>query len=385
MPYLIGLLDYAFQNNKNLVLFGSKAGRGYDGNSMYTYEHILSSENNLEPVYMIRDENLYKSLREQEKPVAKLRSLKGAYLLVRADTACHSDGLTDIAAEEGWVPQGTTIVYLRHGEPVKFGNKCFSKEEIRQRRLKNDYFITTSRYMIDIYKKYSTFNINSYQVTGYPRNDILFTEDNDGIKEKIGVNSYDNILLYAPTKRLEDRWEDCLCLFPFFDYDSEKLQDLLKQTNTLLLIRLHYKDSTKLDTEWRRELQKEIKDLLTISHIELANQNQVNETNKLLPYVDALVTDYSSIYHDFLLLDRPLAFIPYDYEKFNSKVGFKYDYFENLPGHCLDSYEDFEEFLYNFISNEDQYLEDRRELCEKIHKYQDGDSSARVTELIKDI
>ena len=41
-----------------------------------------------------------------------------------------------------------------------------------------------------------------------------------------------------------------------------------------------------------------------------ANQDKFEDVMELLKYVDVLITDYSSIYIDFLLLDRPIIFLP---------------------------------------------------------------------------
>lgn len=50
----------------------------------------------------------------------------------------------------------------------------------------------------------------------------------------------------------------------------------------------------------------------------------------LLPLVDVMITDYSSIYLDFILLNRPILFLLYDREKYESKDRELHDYFENF-------------------------------------------------------
>ena len=47
-----------------------------------------------------------------------------------------------------------------------------------------------------------------------------------------------------------------------------------------------------------------------------ANQDKFEDVMELLKYVDVLITDYSYIYIDFLLLDRPIIFLPYDIDDY---------------------------------------------------------------------
>lgn len=76
---------------------------------------------------------------------------------------------------------------------------------------------------------------------------------------------------------------------------------------------------------------------------------------------DFLITDYSSIYIDYLLLDRPIGFIPYDYDEYNNDRGFLFEYSGVTPGMRISTYKD----LINFFSREDSYAV-QRELVRNI-------------------
>jgi CDP-glycerol glycerophosphotransferase (TagB/SpsB family) len=117
----------------------------------------------------------------------------------------------------------------------------------------------------------------------------------------------------------------------------------------------------------------------------MATQFEVADTTELLHFVDILVTDYSSIYHDFLLLDRPILFVPYDYQAFEKARGFSYDYYEYLPGPELMSFADFQSELSDIEEGVDRYRAERRRLRNLIHKHQDGCARERLTKLIIDL
>ena len=52
----------------------------------------------------------------------------------------------------------------------------------------------------------------------------------------------------------------------------------------------------------------------------------------VLGIFDLLVTDYSSIYIDYLLTEKPIVFLPYDKEQYLEGRGMNFGYDEVTPG-----------------------------------------------------
>jgi CDP-glycerol glycerophosphotransferase (TagB/SpsB family) len=102
----------------------------------------------------------------------------------------------------------------------------------------------------------------------------------------------------------------------------------------------------------------------------------------VLPFVDVLISDYSSIYHDFLLLDRPIVLIPYDYEEFARTQGFMYNYFANLPGPAVKSQKEFLQSLEDVLEGRDPYADKRRALQQLIHTHVDAGACRLVVDII---
>lgn len=113
-------------------------------------------------------------------------------------------------------------------------------------------------------------------------------------------------VLYAPTWRPYAAVE----LFPFADLDLEELSLFLAENNLHIWLRVHPRFEQEIDSE-----------LLGSPNIHLFSAKEYSEVNSYLAYFDALITDYSSIYYDFLTLERPVLFFDYDFEEYNEIVG----------------------------------------------------------------
>src|SRR5690606_5707223 len=84
------------------------------------------------------------------------------------------------------------------------------------------------------------------------------------------------------------------------------------------------------------------KNILSLSNIHLFSSKKYVEINRYLAYFDALITDYSSIYFDFLTLKRPVLFVDYDLERYVQEIGL-------IDGHasvkCAESTQNMVRFL----------------------------------------
>ena len=116
--------------------------------------------------------------------------------------------------------------------------------------------------------------------------------------------------------------------------------------------------------------------------IRFCTHNEVIDVNTILPAIDLLVTDWCSIEHDYILLNRPILYIPYDYHDFKKNNGFLYDYYDNLSGPTVDSFKNFAEWIIKFYENRKLYSLERNRLLNKIHYYHDAKSCERVYDFI---
>jgi len=102
----------------------------------------------------------------------------------------------------------------------------------------------------------------------------------------------------------------------------------------------------------------------------------------LLKETAVLITDYSSIFFDYLLLDRPIVFAPFDIQQYVTvERGLFYDYDQVTPGPKATDWPDVLRLLCEAVQN-DTWSAKRREVCTLFNKFKDGNNSERVFQVV---
>lgn len=219
------------------------------------------------------------------------------------------------------------------------------------------------------------FSDAEFPVLGFPRNDILLRTPqkadllnvDTGIYEQVRAakRTGKKIVLYAPTYR--DTGGD-----PFIDsidLDIMSLAALAKDSGILFILKFHPTLQVNMEVN--------LPDLILYpSHMDIY---------PLLRQVDILITDYSSIYFDYLLLDRPVLFHIYDFDKYRTQDReFLLDFESYTPGEKSMNNEGFFDSLRGLISGKDNYKEERLKVREKIFESTDANSSTRICNFIEE-
>jgi len=215
----------------------------------------------------------------------------------------------------------------------------------------------------------NVFKTNKVIVLGNPRNDIFFNHDlefHDYVK-KLSLNSFSKIILYSPTFRDSKASNE-----PFSNEFLRKFNRYLTEKNYVFLIKSH-----KMD-----KFVKQIPELSNIRNV----SDKVEDIQDLLIHVDILISDYSSIFFDFVLLDRPLIFYPYDLDEYLIKSReMYYDYFIELPGPFAKNENELFDSISNIesIFNNKNYNEKYKNFKKKFNYFQDGNSCKRLIEYLE--
>ena len=101
---------------------------------------------------------------------------------------------------------------------------------------------------------------------------------------------------------------------------------------------------------------------------------------------DSLLTDYSSVYYDYLLCDKPIGLVWEDYDEYKAGQGFALDPdIVYSGGEKIFNVEDFCAYLERIAKGEDILKEERTKIKNLSNMYQDANSSKRVAEFIVDL
>ena len=290
-------------------------------------------------------------------------------------------------------PRGSFHIELWHGFPLK-AMGLLDKGTAKKKKK-----IEVSRYkLIDYCVSYSgLFNVlmnacwgikgGKYYILGAPRNDFLFKSDGRAnirkIKPEIPENS--RILFYLPTFRQgyhdnpESSFSPISILRGFFNL--RRLEDFLEQNNLVLVMKLHPFEELSLKVcNWR--VEKPNSRVIFITNNDLLTHNM--DLYEFLNAADLLITDYSSVYFDFLLLKRPAMFFAPDIQEYRENRGFLLEPFDFwAPGPKVCNQKEFEKEIVKLLSDDDYYSFQRKTIRDIVHTYKDGNSSRRVWNLVK--
>lgn len=281
----------------------------------------------------------------------------------------------------------TKIVQIWHGigfKKIQRNNKFFIEKtsSLYRRFILNfvgklpnyDVLISTGRFFTEEFFK-PAFIAKHFLDTGYPRNDIILNPKkykNTLIKADVnciaeitklrhkGVKS----VLYAPTFR--DTGGDAISDGIL---DLERLNNFAKKNNFVFVFKLHPLPQYK-------SLNKAFDRLLWYDN--------VLDVYPLLSITDLMISDYSSIYMDYLLLKRPVLFLLYDREKYETKDRELHDYFNDfLIGDISTNQDKLEDDLLKALF-EDTYSSQRDKILKLSYKYKDDNASARIFSFIEE-
>lgn len=378
-------LQRLFPRNKKLWLFGAGEGFLYSDNSKWLFEYAIENKKGYRSIWITRNKDVFKKLKREKKPVVMTNSLKGIYYSLRAGVLFLTNSPKDFNTR---AINGAYQIWLWHGVMMKqigidANRFSYSKLNFKGKVLreivklifpeyiyKPDFVINTSDYFTPFFC--SAFNLSSDKVliTGYPRNDIIFTEKKDSFVKLIDAK-YQNPfkILYLPTWRKTSYGsEDRFSPFHSFNFSLQDFLQFLEINNAVFLNKSHYfdKGNPLLNAQETR-------------FINLEN-DQISDLYLVLKDVDLLITDYSSVYFDFLLTGKPVILAPFDYESYisNSRPLY-YDYFKEIEGIKASNWVELLEILKN-----KNYYSVSPATVRKFHKHPDRESSRRVIEVITD-
>ncbi|ACJ34929.1 CDP-glycerol glycerophosphotransferase family protein [Anoxybacillus flavithermus] len=225
---------------------------------------------------------------------------------------------------------------------------------------------------------------NKYIVTGSPRNDFLYLSDGKRIlSQMMGLDlKGKRVLLYMPTYRFASRgdrrdgdkkWSN---IFGMEEFCYNTFARFLKENDLVLLIKLHPAEEAKVVDSIQEN------ESIFILRGGMLEENYV-DLYEVVNAADLLITDYSSIYFDYLLLDRPIIFVPADLVEYENTRGFLLEPYDRwTPGPKVLNQACLEEQILKSLGDYKYYKAEREYLSDLVHFYKDSRSSERLWKVI---
>lgn len=275
-------------------------------------------------------------------------------------------------------------VFLCHGSKTKKTRGLYEVEQ------GVDYVNVQSHFFDDIITYEYNCPAEMLVYLGYPRCDWLF-EDSSTVENKIRRLKLpaSRHVVWLPTfrKHRTVKRDDQMDLekygsmgmpLVYSPEDLKKLNEHLVREDLCILFKPHpAQDITSLKAA-------DLSHIRIISDRDLADRGL--QLYEVLAGSSALITDYSSVYFDYLLLDRPIATTTDDIDEWKQMTGFAFDldaFYDRSTVRCPDL-DALLAFLTGLQTARDEKAEGRREIRELTNMWNDGNSARRVAEFIKE-
>lgn len=383
---LIYGISYLFPRDKKIWIFGSNMGKCFSDNPKYLYLFLNEHKNDeMRAIWISKDDSVVSLLNNYGYEAYSIYSLNGIRMALKGGVYIFDHHTKDITFT---LSNGAIKINLFHGVPLKkiHGDNRF--DEVRNppnlwkkirwtfRRMQNEqpshYYLAPSQSVKEIFKRAFKNDDQHAIIAGYPRNDIFLNVDylkNKKIlqvKNTTIINKSKNskLMMYMPTFRDSEN--------KFFDIiDLSLLNDYLSTNDFILLIKAH--PMSKLQQQF--------------SSIEYSNILNINSNEDPYIYIkecDLLITDYSSIYFDFLITNKPIIFFNYDLEEYMSgSRELYYDYETVTPGLKARNMQELMLAIQSSINNPEQMRNERIELRNKMFEVEDDNFARGLYEQIK--
>ncbi len=344
------------KNDKKILLYCNNWG--LRDNSKYLYDYMIRMGVNKDYTIICGVEHM-KYQGEPEENVVYMGQVRAMWEYMFTKHVFYSFGQVPIRPTKNQM-----VLHMTHGSPMK-------KADVPAKHYYSKVMATSDTFVPIVAKDQNCLE-EEIVVCGYPRTDAMYDDTH-----RYDMGDCKHFILWTPTFRksdylgMEDGTSDAL--LPIYEMEQlEELNAVLKAQNCKLMIKLHPHQNLQ-----QYEMT-EMSNLLLYSHEDFGKKGY--DLYYLLGQTDALITDYSSIVYDYLLLERPMAFTIDDMEAYTRGFAMENpkDY---MPGPLIAEKKQFEQFIKDLVAGEDTYAAERARVNQFANKYQDGDNCRRILEI----
>lgn len=378
---ILRFIKFFIKTNDKTIVYHSFSD--VSDNSFALFIYIINNHFDYRNIWLVDDINkkkeYHKIINNYTKSnnflIVRKNSIKGLWFFLRSKYIFHTHGIYNKLP----LLDDQINFNLWHGMPLKNIGYLDNNALVP----KSNYLLATSLVFQRIMAK--SFNVVQEKVliTGQPRNDFILDKKFNLLELfNLEVDQFQKSILWMPTYRnsiIGDIRNDGNTegVSNFLSNESLiTLNESLKDHESICFIKLHPMDY--MDTN----------DFILLSNIKFLD-NSFFEKNGVALYsifrsIDLLLTDFSSVYIDFLLVDKPIAFVFSDFNEYLNSRGFVFDNAKAyMPGEIITNMNELVTFLENlFVSKNDGFIAERNEIKNIFHEVKSNFSQNLFNKLV---
>lgn len=360
---------------RNIILMESNPD--YSDNAKIIFNKLVENKVNekYKIIWFVKDSKKYKNIKIKNVKFISVYSkyniiekIKQIYYIFSAKVILDSNKYIPKVRKKQF------RLHLCHGTPLKFvSDYCKEIGDI-------DYILEISEFFKTKNSELFMKKQEQFLDLGFPRNDELFFKDD--IENFFPEYANKNVIVWLPTYRKHenhDEYKESMLKYglPAINSaeDFEKIDKVLEKNKAVILIKLHPAQDKKVIESFK------------CNNIRIITDNELSEKGinlyQLLAITNAMITDYSSVYYDYLLTRKPIGLAITDIEEYIKNVGLAYDYYDTIKGEYIYNSEELCKFIENLSKGTDKSLDERLKCLKLYHTYCDDKSAERVYEFIK--
>lgn len=360
--------------DKSIWVFGEWWGKRCCDNSCYLANYVVENVSGIKCFWLTSKDTNTKELDERIS-VVEWKTNKAKEILKKAGVVIVNQNLQDVDDEFDFSCSGAIIINLWHGVPWK---KIGLKAVPRNKRLyllyqayvlkiqQMDGFLCSGKVLEEKYKEAFLVNKDQLIRAGQPRNNIMYDkykveECYRKIRLTFSLDPNAKIVSYLPTFR-----DAHTTPFSFSEILDDSFLSYLESNNIYILQKAH--------TEEKEMFKNGVGNIINVGNV---------SAQELMAASDMLITDYSSCFFDYLLLDRPIIHYLYDYEYYKDKDrGLYFDKDDVVCGSVAYNVQALIKEIKLNICNPDKYMELRKKRKEYYLTYENFDNCKTITDYI---
>ena len=360
--------------NKHLLLFESEPD--LCDNSWVLYQYIKKNKPQYRFVWIVKNTDEFINLTDERTSFAT-RYGRGLHLKTIYYYATARFNFYTHWTFQPYIPRkGQTVIDLWHGGYVIKAAKVKNRDYF-------DFLISMGEEGKDCLAKYMGCTMQKVLALGQPRIDLLVENLGKGVDNPFCYDkNFNKVIIWMPTFRASDNHSlsEQLCDtdtgLPLFTVQEDlvRFNRKLKEMNILIIAKIHHLQAQK--SIFKSSYSNFIfltDDILAEKRIQLY---------EILGKTDALITDYSTVVWDYLVVNKPAGFIFDDYEKYEASNGFNMDNVkEILKGEHIYNEEQLIQFLQHVVEGKDDYQAERKsQIDHKVQMFPEGGNCKNIVE-----